>query len=66
VCPGECLQGSDAVHLNARKFFFSPMPPHVLMDFMVFPPGHGRCVTDFRGWEAHEAQLRCPDDVGVI
>jgi len=20
-------------------------------------------VTDFWGWEAHEAQLRCPDDV---
>ena len=32
-------------------------------DFMVFPPGHGRSVTDFWGWDAHEAQLRCPDDV---
>jgi len=39
------------------------MPPHVLMDFVVFPPGHGRCVTDFWGWDAHEARLRCPDDV---
>jgi len=39
------------------------MPPHVLMDFVVLPPRHGRSVTDFRGWEAHDAQLRCPDDV---
>jgi len=23
------------------------MPPHVLVDFVVFPPGHGRSVTDF-------------------
>jgi len=35
-----------------------PMPPRVLVDFVVLPPGHGRSVTD-----AHEAQLRCPDDV---
>ena len=39
------------------------MTPHVLVDFVVLPPGHGRSVTDFRGWDAHEAQLRCPDDV---
>jgi len=26
---------------------FPPMPPHVLVDFVVFPPGHGRSVTDF-------------------
>jgi len=39
------------------------MPPHVLVNFVVLPPGHGRSVTDFRGWDAHEAQLRCPDDV---
>jgi hypothetical protein len=32
-----------------------------LMDFEVFPPDFGRSVTDFWGWEAHEAQLRCPD-----
>ena len=32
-------------------------------DFVVFPPGHGRSVTDFRGWDAHEARLRCPDVV---
>ena len=39
------------------------MPPHVLVDFMVLPPGHGSSVTNFRDWDAHEAQLRCPDDV---
>jgi hypothetical protein len=31
--------------------------------FVVFPPVHGNSVTDFWGWDAHEAQLRCPDDV---
>jgi len=46
------------------KTFFSPMPPHVLLvEFVVLPPGHGRNVTDFWGWDAHEAQLRCPDGV---
>jgi len=39
------------------------MTPHVLVDFVVLPPGHGRSVTDFSGWDAHEAQLRCPNDV---
>ena len=39
------------------------MPAHVLVDFVVLPSGHGRSVTDFRGWDAHEARLRCPDDV---
>ena len=36
------------------------------VDFVVLPPGHGRSVTDFRGWDVHEAQLRCPDDVWVV
>ena len=39
------------------------MPPHVLMNFRGFPPGCGDSVADFWGWDAHEAQLRCPDDV---
>jgi hypothetical protein len=46
--------------IAANNFFFSP---HVLIDFVVFPPGHGSSVTDFWGWDAHEAQLRCSDDV---
>jgi len=33
------------------------------MDFVIFPPGHGRSVTDFSGWDAHQARLRFPDDV---
>jgi len=33
------------------------------VDFVVLPPGHGSSVTDFRGWDAHEVQLRCPDDM---
>ena len=27
--------------------FFSPMPPHVLMNFRGFPPGCGDSVADF-------------------
>jgi len=46
-----------------KYFFFGPMPPHVLVDFVVLPPGHGGSVTYFWGWDAHEAQLRCPNDV---
>jgi hypothetical protein len=34
-----------------------------LMDFFVSPPGCGRIVTDFRRWDAQEAQLRCPEEV---
>ena len=49
--------------LTSVFFFFGPMPPHVLVDFMVLPPGRGRSVTNFQGWDAHEVQLRCPDDV---
>jgi len=34
--------------INMEIFFFCPMsPPHVLVDFVVLPPGHGRSVTDF-------------------
>jgi hypothetical protein len=43
--------------------FFPPIPPYVHIDFVVPPPGCSRSVTDFWGWGAHRAQLRCPDDV---
>ena len=33
------------------------------VDFVVLAPGHGRSVTNFWGWDAHETQLRCPDGV---
>ena len=36
------------------------------VDFVFLSPGHGRSVTDFWGWEAHEAKLRCPDGVWVV
>jgi hypothetical protein len=46
------------------NFHFPPqMPPHVLMNFRGFPPGCGDSVANFWGWDAHEAQLRCPDVV---
>ena len=48
---------------NLCNFFFPPMPPHVLMNFRGLPPGCGDSVADFWGWDAHEARLRCPDDV---
>jgi hypothetical protein len=34
------------------------MPSHV-----PYGPGCGRSVTDCWGWDAHEAQLCCPDEV---
>jgi hypothetical protein len=58
VCGCWCIQT-----VPLTFFILYPMPPHVLMDFVVFPPGHGSSVTDFWGWDANEAQLRCPDDV---
>jgi hypothetical protein len=33
------------------------------MDSVISPPGCGRSVTDFWGWDAHEEQLHCPDEV---
>jgi hypothetical protein len=45
------------------KSFFLSLHHMSLMDFVVSPPGCGRSVTDFWGWDAHEAQLRCPDEV---
>jgi len=52
-----------AITIEQSNDFFPSMPPHVLVDFVVFPPRHGRSVTNFCGWDAHEARLRCPDDV---
>jgi hypothetical protein len=39
------------------------MPPHAPYGLRGLPPGCGRNVTDLWGWDAHEAQLRCPDEV---
>jgi hypothetical protein len=43
----------------------SPQSHHMSpMDLVVSPPGCGRSVTYFLDWDAHEAQLHCPDEVG--
>ena len=58
--------GIEMAHFLSRicKCFFYTNAPHMsFTDFVVFPSGHGRSVTDFWGWDAHEARLRCPDDV---
>ena len=36
------------------------------VEFVVPSPGDGRSATDFWGWDAHEAQLCCPDGVWVV
>jgi hypothetical protein len=43
--------------------FFFPMPPHVPYGLRGLPFACGRSVTDFWGWDAHEVQLRCPDEL---
>ena len=47
-------------------FFFVQCHHMSFVDFVVLPLGHGRSVTDFWSWDAHEAQLRCPDGVWVV
>ena len=64
----ECKHYTDTdFNISVEKWTNSnnvpPVPPPVLMNFAVFPPGCGDSVADFWGWGAHEAQLRCPDDV---
>ena len=61
-----CLQHSKSRTFectSGKCLFFKSNAPHVILDFVVLPPGHGSSVTDFWVWDAHEAQLRCPDDV---
>ena len=48
------------IHIKTTLFF---PPPHVLMNSRGFRPDCGDSVADFRGWDAHEARLRCPDDL---
>jgi hypothetical protein len=49
--------------LSNSWYIFFLIPPQVHTNFRVPPPGYGGSVTDFWGWDAHEAQLRCPDGV---
>jgi hypothetical protein len=44
--------------------FFTPMPPHVPYGLRGLPSRLWPSATDFCGWDAQEAQLRCPDEVG--
>ena len=57
-------KGTD--HCSSEEYFFLVQCHHMsFVDFVVLLPGHGRSVTYFWGWDAHEAQLRCPDGVWV-
>jgi hypothetical protein len=47
------------------QYVFSQCHHMSIMNFVVSPRGCGRSVTDFWGLDAHEAQLRCPDDYEV-
>ena len=55
---------------NMQNFIPSPLLSNAtkcpFVDLVVLPPGHGRSVTDFWGWDVHEAQLRRPDGVCVV
>jgi hypothetical protein len=59
------LWNKNGVLIWDSKYFLIFFECHhmSLMDFVVSPPGCGRSVTDFWYWDAHEAQLRCPDEV---
>jgi hypothetical protein len=52
------MRRSGALYL----FYFSLMPSHVPYELCGLP-GCGRSATVFWGWDAHEAQLHCPDEV---
>jgi hypothetical protein len=54
---------SILVFKSLNLFFFFRCHHMSLMDFVASPPGCGRSVTDVLGWDAHEAHLRCPDEV---
>ena len=38
---------SKNLKIKTYIYIYISMPPHVLVDFVIFPPGHGRSVTDF-------------------
>jgi hypothetical protein len=59
---GSGVHGSKDTRCTVQ--IFSPQCHHMsLIDFVVSPPSYGRNVTFFWGWDAHEEQLRCPDEV---
>jgi hypothetical protein len=54
---------SHSSRFDHPNFFLSNATTNVHMNLRGFPPGCGDSVADFWGWDAHEARLRCPDDV---
>jgi hypothetical protein len=55
---------AKGVTVCQTDFFLSNATHHMsLMDFVVSASGCGRSVTDFRGLDAPEVQLRCHDEV---
>jgi len=52
------LSETISIKIEFQTVFFSPspMPPPVLVNLMVFPPGCGYSVADFWGWDAHEGE----------
>jgi hypothetical protein len=60
---GNINRGPQFTDQFTVNFMFSQRHHMSLMDFVVSPPGCGRRVTDFWGWDAHEEQLRSPDEV---
>jgi hypothetical protein len=58
-------RGEGGIGVGRNMILFSPMPPHVHIDFVVSPHGCDRSVIDFWFWGAHRAQLRCPDDASA-
>jgi hypothetical protein len=57
-----CLRRSKSWQIM-RIFFFIQCHHMSALHFVVSPPGCGWTVTDFWGWDAHEALLHCPDEV---
>ena len=62
----QCLSPSLQIPLKFVSFFFVQCHHMSFVDFVVLHPRHGGSVTDFWGWDVHEAQLRCPDGVWVV
>ena len=62
----ECIHFFGPLCIYIYIFFFFQCHHMSFVEFVVLPPGHGRSVADFWGWDAHEAQLRCPDGVWVV
>ena len=52
--------------MDSFRIFFFQSHHMSFVGFVVLPLGHGGNVHDFSGWDAQEAQLRCPEVVWVV